>query len=135
MTQARWFQRWPVRIDRHRLRITDGEAEAAVLVEVAVSMRQHDQGLMHRESLPVDAGMFFVFAEEQDEGFWMKDTSIPLTVAYIDRDGRVMELADLEPMSEEAHCPEQPYRYALEVNRGWFEWHGLGVGAQIRVEG
>lgn len=116
------------------IRSESGLINVPLTVELALTEEEHSAGLMFRQSLPDNDGMLFVFAEDQDLGFWMKDTYIALTVAYIDRDGWILEIADLYPLSEQTHYPEHPYRYALEVNRDWFKRHGLGVGSRIQLE-
>ncbi|MBE7518815.1 MAG: DUF192 domain-containing protein [Thermoflexaceae bacterium] len=110
-----------------------GGASARLTVEIAATPAARERGLMFRESLPEDRGMLFVFAASQHGGFWMKDTRIPLTIAYLDGDGRVLELHEGVPLATKALIPGQPYRYALEVNHGWFERHNLGVGAVVQI--
>lgn len=111
---------------------TDG-AEATLTVEVVHRPRERQQGLMLRRSLAEDHGMLFLYAADRDGGFWMKDTYIPLTIAYVDADWQVLELRDGVPLDETALTPSQPYRYVLEVNQGWFERKGLGAGARLVV--
>ena len=120
-------------MERKTLVIThpNGLHSVALTVEVAFTDEEHQRGLMFRDALPDNDGMLFVFEEDQDLGFWMKDTYVALTVAYIDARGRILETADLYPLSEDTHYPEQPYRYALEVNRGFFKEHVLPVGSKI----
>lgn len=109
----------------------DKSVRVSLAVELATTKAAWEKGLMFRRSLPADKGMLFIFQEDQSCGFWMKDTYVPLTVAYIDKGRQVFELRDLEPLNETPEVPSQPYCYALEVNRGWFESHGLGVGSRI----
>lgn len=110
-----------------------GGVPVRLTVEIAATQPARERGLMFRDSLAEDQGMLFVFATGQQGGFWMKDTRIPLTIAYLDSEGRVLELREGVPLSTSALIPNQPYRYALEVNRGWFERHGLGVGAVVQL--
>ena len=110
----------------------DGKA-TRVTVEFAVTPEERQKGLMFRESLAPDAGMLFVFPRDNAGGFWMKDTLVPLTIAYIDASGRVMELFDGVPRDTTTLRPAAAYRYVLEVNKGWFEAHGLGVGALVQL--
>ena len=110
-----------------------GGASATVTVELATTERERELGLMYRDSLPEARGMLFVFASDQRGGFWMKNTGIPLTIAYLDTSGRVLELRNGQPFDETSLLPSQPYRYALEVNQGWFGRHGLGVGATVEL--
>lgn len=109
----------------------EGGRRAALVVEVAATQASRERGLMFRDSLAEGRGMLFLFAMDQAGGFWMKDTRIPLTIAYLDSDGGVLELRDGVPFDTVALLPQQPYRYALEVNRGWFERHGLGPGDRV----
>jgi uncharacterized membrane protein (UPF0127 family) len=88
---------------------------------------------MFRESLPGDRAMLFVFGEDTQTGFWMKDTSIALSIAFIAEDGTILDIQEMEPLSTEAHQPPGPYRYALEVNQGWFRRHGFGPGDRVEV--
>ena len=84
---------------------------------------------MFRRSLDADAGMLFVFPVPQAASFWMKDTYIPLTIAFLDENGRIVNLADMEPFDTGTlHRSEGMVKYALETNRGWFVEHGVGPG-------
>ena len=94
-------------------------------VELATTGDQRVQGLMFRQVLPEDAGMLFIFPRDVTGGFWMRNTYVPLTIAYLDADGRVLERKDGTPLDETLLVPSRPYRYVLEVNQGWFERHGL----------
>ncbi len=75
--------------------------------------------------------MLFVFPSEGQAAFWMKDTSIPLSIAFIAADGRILETRDMQPLSEELHRPTQPYMYALEVNQGFFRQNGVNAGDRV----
>ena len=103
-----------------------------VTVEVAATPSARRRGLMHRESLPDDRGMLFIFPEEKLLTFWMKDTRIPLSIAFAREDGTIVRIADLEPRSERPVSSRSPARYALEMNRGWFARHGVLEGDAIR---
>ena len=117
--------------------ITTAEEEIAVEVEVAMTEAQRQQGLMNRESLPADEGMFFVFPEEQrGSGFWMKNTLIPLSVAVADADGRITRILDMEPCTAdpcEIYDPG-PFVTALEANQGAFERWGVEVGDHMELQ-
>jgi uncharacterized protein len=89
------------------------------------------QGLMHRKSLAQNAGMLFVFEDPAVHCMWMKNTLIPLSVAFIDDRGAIVNIEDMEPHSEASHCAAQPVRYALEMNRGWFASRGLKPGIRL----
>jgi uncharacterized membrane protein (UPF0127 family) len=101
--------------------------------EIAHTDAARRQGLMHRRILPEDRGMLFVFGEAALHGMWMKNTYVPLSVAFLDERGTVINIADMEPHTLETHAAAKPAKYALEVNRGWFRKRGIRPGA--RVEG
>ena len=103
------------------------------IVEVADSPETRAQGLMNRSELSPLHGMLFVFEQERMVSFWMKDTEIPLTVAYIDSDGYIVELHELEPYNLTPVPSSQPVRYALEVNRNEFIAFGITVGAKVEL--
>jgi uncharacterized protein len=105
--------------------------DQTVMVEVAATPAAMARGLMFREHLPDDHGMLFIWPGDQVVGMWMKNTLIPLSVAFIDREYRVRNIADMEPHSRHVHASDGPVRYALEVNRGWFERHGVHPGTRI----
>lgn len=96
--------------------------------EIALTASERALGLMHRETLAEDAAMLFVFQQPQQQCFWMRNTLIPLTIAFLADDGTINQLVDMTPLSLESHCSDQPVRLALEVNQGWFAARGLGVG-------
>lgn len=100
--------------------------------EVAVTAQQQQTGLMHRRSLPPDHGMVFVFAQAQPVCMWMKNTLIPLSVAFIGADGRIVNLADMQPLTEDVHCAQGDVRYALEMPQHWFARHGVKPGDRVR---
>jgi len=114
--------------------LIDGAGNRTELtVELARTAAERSRGLMFRESLAEERGMLFVPGGETRTGFWMKDTKIPLSIAFIASDGTILETQDMEPLSQQLHRPAQPYRYALEVNQGWFERHGLGPGDRVEI--
>ncbi|OYV03055.1 hypothetical protein CGW93_02685 [candidate division bacterium WOR-3 4484_18] len=92
-------------------------------------------GLMYRQQLPEDMGMLFVFDTVGIYPFWMKNTHIPLSIAFISADGRVVDIQNMEPLSLTLHFPSQPIRFALEVNRSWFTRHGVKVGDTVYISG
>lgn len=104
---------------------------ATLQVEIAATPRQQEQGLMARTHLDEDAGMLFIFERKSGYCFWMKDTLIPLSVAFLDDDGRVVNLADMQPMSTTLHCPDRAVRYALEANQGWFGRQRIQPGMRV----
>ena len=101
-------------------------------VEVARTDEEQDRGLMFRTSLPADGGMIFPFQKPRIGSFWMKNTLIPLTAAFVADDGAIVNLADMKPLDESSHCSAKPVRYVLEMNQGWFEQRHLKVGAKLR---
>jgi len=107
--------------------------DATFIVEVADSQEERSRGLMFRKSLPDNRGMLFVFPYDQRLSFWMKNTEIPLSLAYIAKDGTIKEIHDLVPHNEQPVQSSRSVRYALELNRGAFERAGIDVGD--RVEG
>ncbi|MDR2240900.1 MAG: DUF192 domain-containing protein [Zoogloeaceae bacterium] len=100
--------------------------------EVAHTASERATGLMNRTSLPAHRGMLFVFPEAGVQCFWMKNTLIPLSIAFLDDEGRIVQIADMQPQSLDNHCSLKPVRYALEMNAGWFAQRGLTAGAGIR---
>ncbi len=100
--------------------------------EVADTFVSRMQGLMHRESMGANDGMLFIFDEPGIQCMWMKNTLIPLSVAYIADDGSIVNIEDMKPQTEDAHCTKKPVRFALEMNRGWFASKGMGAGTKLR---
>lgn len=103
----------------------------ALTVEVADQPDERVRGLMYRDALGADAGMLFVYSDDAERRFWMKDTRIPLSIAYLDADGRIVKIADLQPLNETGVPSGRPARYALEVNQGWFARNGISEGAVV----
>jgi len=103
-----------------------------IRAEVASDMNSRMQGLMFRKSLPQNGGMVFVFDENAVHCMWMKNTLVPLSVAFIDEAGAIIIIADMQPKSEQSHCAAKPARYALEMNKGWFAQRGIKAGAKLR---
>jgi len=105
-----------------------------VRVELAVNAQQRDRGLMHRTHLEPDAGMLFVFKDEQPRTFWMRNTLIPLDVVFLDADGTVQNIAHGEPMVEVPGLHSlRPARLVLELNAGWCAEHGLAPGQRVEI--
>ena len=124
------------------VRIETGTDTFALEVEIAETESQRRMGLMHRTSLAADSGMIFLFQTEQapENVFWMYNTLIPLSIAYMDAEGTIGSIRDMEPCTSPypQYCPNYearvPYWSALEVNRGYFEQHGIGVGDRVVLE-
>lgn len=102
-----------------------------VRAEIADDEEERRRGLMHRDSLPDDHGMLFVYGEEQTLSFWMRNTKIPLDVAYVDRNGTIVDIRSMDPQTDQLYRSRQPAMYALEMNRGWFREHGVEVGDRV----
>ncbi|MDP2751348.1 MAG: DUF192 domain-containing protein [Rhodocyclaceae bacterium] len=99
--------------------------------EVAHTREQRMQGLMHRKSMPPHRGMLFVFDVPSHQCMWMKNTPLPLSVAFLDERGRIINVEEMQPLSEVSHCSDRPTKYALEMNAGWFQQRGLSAGTPI----
>lgn len=102
-----------------------------IRAEVADSMESRMQGLMYRKAMEQNAGMVFVFDENAAHCMWMKNTLIPLSVAFVDEAGVIINIADMQPHSEQSHCAARPARYALEMNKGWFAQRGIKPGVKL----
>ena len=103
-----------------------------ISVEVAKTPEERAHGLMGRKDLGKDEGMLFVFETEDYHGFWMKDTHVPLSIAFIDKECRIVRITDMKPRTLESHISPQPILYALEMKRGWFSIHGIKVGDMVK---
>lgn len=99
--------------------------------ELAHTSEARQTGLMHRESMPEQRGMVFVFTFDAQHCMWMRNTLIPLSVAFLDADGTILNVADMEPLDETSHCAVAPARFALEMNQGWFDTRGIEAGDVI----
>ena len=104
-------------------------------VEIADTVEERAIGLMNRESLAEDAGMLFVWPEDTQSGFWMKNTLIPLSIAFIDAAGVIVDIQDMQPQDETLHYSPSPYRHAVEANQGWFAEHGISTGDSVTLPG
>lgn len=124
------------------LLLTSGAALAAPTIELSAGMHRIEAevvstnadratGLMNRPSMPMQRGMLFVFPEAAVQCFWMKNTLIPLSIAFLDDSGRIVQIADMQPQSLDNHCSVKPVRFALEMNAGWFKSRGISAGARI----
>ncbi len=99
--------------------------------QVAQTPAQRQIGLMHRREMPQHEGMLFVFEQPATQCFWMKNTLLPLTAAFVADDGTIVNLADMKPQSEDSHCSTKPVRFVLEMNQGWFARKNLKAGARL----
>lgn len=118
-------------------------ARAAGMLELSIGMYRiqsevahtdplRQRGLMFRKGMPEQQGMLFVFPQREPHCMWMKNTLLPLAVAFLDDEGRIINVEEMAPQTESNHCARAPARYALEMNRNWFKQRGLGAGAQVR---
>jgi uncharacterized membrane protein (UPF0127 family) len=112
-----------------RLELTAGFYR--IEAEVAADQANRMQGLMHRRSMPANQGMLFVFTQADQHCMWMRNTLLPLSVAFLDEQGRILNIEDMKPETETNHCAAGPARFALEMNLGWFSRKGLKPGLRI----
>jgi uncharacterized membrane protein (UPF0127 family) len=103
-----------------------------VRAEIAATEESRSYGLMNRASLPSNQGMLFVFDETGQPCFWMKNTRLALSIAFIDPAGTIVNIADMQPNSLATHCPARPILYALEMQQGWFRHHQVIAGTRIQ---
>ena len=103
-----------------------------IQAQVAATPDQRSVGLMHRAEMPQSEGMLFAFEQATQQCFWMKNTLLPLTAAFIADDGTIVNLADMKPQTTDAHCSEQPVRWVLEMNQGWFAKRGIKAGFKLQ---
>jgi len=123
------------KFDKRELVINGKEGKVTVKAEIAVTDAQRQQGLMYRKTLKDGEGMLFVFQNDQILSFWMKNTLVPLSIAYIAYDGRILEIYDMQPGNLDPVRSSRSVRYALEVPQGWFSRAGLGVGDRLEIQG
>lgn len=99
--------------------------------QLAQTPQSRQIGLMHRRSMPQTEGMLFVFEEVQVQCFWMKNTLIPLSAAFLRNDGTIVNIADMQALSEVTHCSKEPVRFVLEMNQGWFAQRHIQIGQRL----
>ena len=99
--------------------------------QLALTPEQRQTGLMLRKEMPQHEGMLFVFEHPSQQCFWMKNTVLPLTAAFVTDDGTIVNLADMKPQTMDAHCSAQPVRYVLEMNQGWFAKKAIKAGSKL----
>jgi uncharacterized membrane protein (UPF0127 family) len=117
-------------MDLPRIKITAGMY--LIDTQVAATPNQRSTGLMFRRQMPQSEGMLFVFDYPSQQCFWMKNTLLPLSAAFVADDGTIVNLADMEPQTTDSHCSEKPVRYVLEMNQGWFAQKGIKPGTKLR---
>jgi hypothetical protein len=116
-------------LDLPRVKLTAGMHQ--IDVQVAASFDQRMTGLMFRKEMPQHEGMLFVFEQPTVQCFWMKNTLLPLTAAFVADDGTIVNLADMKPQTEDSHCSAKPVRFVLEMNQGWFAKKGIRPGMKL----
>jgi uncharacterized protein len=115
-------------------RVTLSAGMHQIDAQVAQTIEQRTTGLMHRKEMPQHEGMLFVFERPTIQCFWMKDTLLPLSVAFVSDDGTVVNLADMKPLALDSHCSDKPVRYVLEMNQGWFAKKAVKPGTKLAGE-
>ena len=99
--------------------------------QVALTPQERQIGLMQRKNMPQHEGMLFVFEQASEQCFWMKNTLLPLTAAFVADDGTIVNTADMKPETTDSHCSAKPVRYVLEMNKGWFVKKGIKQGSKL----
>lgn len=112
-------------------RITLAAGMHQISAQVARTPVQRQIGLMNRREMPQHEGMLFIFEEPSPQCFWMKNTLLPLTAAFVADDGNIVNLADMKPQTLDSHCSAKPVRYVLEMNQGWFAKKGIKPGMRL----
>ncbi len=130
-----WEWRSEVLFETALLAIDRSASSVVIDIELADTHARRTRGLMFREGLPADAGMLFLFPADETKGFWMRNTRVPLSIAFIGAGGRIQEIRDMQPLDETIVVPADAYRWALEVNRGWFAANDVAVGNHVRLTG
>lgn len=125
---ASWAQDRPQQLPAIQL----GAGIHLIQAQLAMTPQQHSIGLMFRETMAPSEGMLFVFAEAREQCFWMKNTLLPLSAAFIADDGTVVNIEDMQPRTLDRHCSKKPVRFVLEMHQGWFAQRGLAAGARLQ---
>jgi uncharacterized protein len=112
-----------------RIKISAGMHQ--IDTQLAMTPQERQIGLMNRPNMPAHEGMLFVFDEPTRQCFWMKNTLLPLTAAFVADDGTIVNLEDMKPQTLDAHCSTKPVRYVLEMNQGWFVKRGIKAGSKL----
>lgn len=112
-------------------RVTLNMGMHLIQAQVASTPAERNTGLMHRKDMGNNEGMLFVFEQAGQQCFWMKNTLLPLTAAFLADDGTIVNLADMKPMTLESHCSSKPVRYVLEMHQGWFARKGMKAGSRV----
>ena len=102
-----------------------------IQAQVASTPQERSVGLMFRKEMPTNEGMLFIFEQPSEQCFWMKNTLLPLTAAFVADDGTIVNLVDMKPQSLDSHCSTKPVRYVLEMHKGWFDKRALKAGTKL----
>ncbi len=119
-------------LDLQRVKLSAGMN--LIDAQLAVTPAQRQIGLMMRKEMPQHEGMLFVFEQPTQQCFWMKNTLLPLTAAFLEDDGTIVNLADMKPQTLDSHCSAKPVRYVLEMNQGWFSKKNIKPGSKLGGE-
>ena len=122
-----WAQQPQMNLPRTRLAAGMHQLD----VQLAQTVQERQIGLMYRKEMPQHEGMLFIFEQATVQCFWMRNTLIPLTAAFLADDGTVVNLADMKPLSDDAHCSSRPVRFVLEMNQGWFARRNIQAGYRL----
>ena len=117
-------------LDLERIKLSSGMHR--IDAQVAATPEQRQTGLMHRKNMLQHEGMIFVFDQPANQCFWMKNTLIPLSAAFVSDDGTIVNIEEMKPLALDAHCSAQPVRYVLEMNKGWFAKKGIKAGSKLQ---
>jgi len=104
-------------------------------IEIVSTFEDRKKGLMFRQSISDDFGMFFIWEYKKEQCMWMKDTFIPLSLAYISNDGEIIDIYDMVPFSRKSVCSSKPVKHALEVNKNWFKENNISIGDTLEIKG
>ena len=126
------FAAWPQQAQTNLPRVQLQAGMFQIDAQVAATPKQREIGLMFRQDMATHEGMLFVFEQPQQQCFWMKNTLLPLTAAFVDDDGTIVNLADMKPQSTQSHCSEKPVRFVLEMNQGWFAKRNIKKGFKLK---
>ena len=129
LVAAAAFAQGEPQTDLPRVKLASGINQ--IDAQVAQTYDQRMVGLMFRKEMPQHEGMLFVFDEPSVQCFWMRNTLLPLTAAFVADDGTIVNLADMKPQTDDSHCSAKPVRFVLEMNQGWFAKKGIKAGAKL----
>ncbi|MGE0098984.1 MAG: DUF192 domain-containing protein [Hydrogenophaga sp.] len=129
LTGTAWSQQESPQMQLPKVSLTAGMF--VIHAQVVATPEQRAIGLMFRKEMPANEGMLFVFEQPAGQCFWMKNTFLPLTAAFVADDGTIVNLADMQPQSLDSHCSIRPVRYVLEMHQGWFAKRGLKAGSKL----